>query len=215
MDPGPELVGERPGVAQQLLGGERKPLDPDAHLDPAVRGAVLGVERTRVVREPVEIVLVGRHVVREHGSDADLLGGVRERLQLAVHVVDRRHAAPNRLGVAGQRRPVRALGVERPDHGVPAGLQVLPQRKVIAPPFAQRGVVMQIDQPGHHHLSGGVNHRRAFGPHRIFGPGDRRDPIPVDHDRSAEQHVVVIVEGQDDPVADDQPLAHAHDPFGR
>ena len=41
-----------------------------------------------------------RDVVREHGADADLLGGVGERLELAVHVVDRRDAALDRLAVA-------------------------------------------------------------------------------------------------------------------
>ena len=53
------------------------------------------------------------------------------------------------------------------DHRVPAGLEVLPERKVIAPPLPERRVVVEVDEAGHHDLVGRVDHRRPVGRHRV------------------------------------------------
>ncbi len=109
VDPGAELVRERSRVAEKLLGGERQPLDPDQDLDPAVGRAVLRAEGGLVVGERVEVVLVGRDVVRQDGADAELLGGLRKRLELPVHVVDGRHAALDRLASSSRAPPSRRI----------------------------------------------------------------------------------------------------------
>ncbi len=173
---------------------------------------LLRPEGLLVVGERVEIVLIRRDVVREDRADADLLGRLGERAELAVHVVDGRDAALDRLAVARERGPVRRLRVERADHRVPAGLQVLPERQVIAPPFAEGGVVVEVDEPRHDDLVGGVEDSCAVSVRSLAG-GDLRDPVVVDDDRPAEVHVVVVVQRDDDRVPDDDSLAHCSLPL--
>jgi hypothetical protein len=126
MDPGAQVVGHGPGVAQQPLRGQRQPLDADVDLDPAVGLAVVVPVGLLVDLQSVQVVLVVGDVVGQHRPDPDLFGRGGQRVQAAVHVVDGGDAAPDRLGIAGQRGPVSGVVIQRPDDRVPAGLQVLP-----------------------------------------------------------------------------------------
>ncbi len=213
VDAGAQLVGQRPGVAEQPGGGQRQPLDPDVHLDPPVPQAVHGVVGVLVVLQRVQVVLGQRHVVGQHGPDADVLRGPAQVRQPAVHVVDRSDPALDRLEVARRRRPVRGLGVQGPDERVPAGLQVLPQRQVVAEALGDRGVVVQVDQAGHDDLAGRVDDLVALARSPRERPlADLGDPVAVQHQVPAEVHLVGVVDGQHRAAGDDD-SAHARAPM--
>jgi hypothetical protein len=67
---------------------------------------------------------------------------------------------------------------------------------------------MEVDQARHHDLAGGVDLGRPRAVDRVLGGGDRSDPVAIDDHGAAEMHIAGIVEGQDDAVADDQPVTH-------
>src|SRR6202042_1602530 len=139
VDAGAQFVGEGAGVAAQFWGGQRQPFDADVDLDPAVAQAVYRVVGVLVVSQGVQVVLGQRHVVGQHGPDADVVRGPAQVGQPAVHVVDRGDPALDRLEVARGRGPVGGLGVQGADERVPAGVQVLPQRQVVAEALGDRG----------------------------------------------------------------------------
>ena len=168
-------------------------------------GAVLRSEGSLVVGQRVEVVLVGGDVVRENGADPDLLGRIGECLELAIHVVDRRDSALNRLAVACERGPVSRFRIERPDYRVPAGLQVLPEGKMVAVTLAERCVVVEIDEPWHHDLRRRVDQTRA--PRVDGGSRDVDNSVSLDYDGRAEKDIVRVVHGDDDAVANDDALA--------
>ena len=116
-----------------------------------------GVVGVLVVLQGVQVVLGQGHVVGQHGPDADVVRGPAQVGQAAVHVVDGGDPALDRLEVARGRGPVGRVGVQGADERVPAGVQVLPQRQVVAEALGDRGVVVQVDQAGHDDLAGRVD----------------------------------------------------------
>ena len=215
MDACAQVVGERAGLLQETFRSERQPLDPDVDLDTAVGGAVGGLVGGLVVLERVQVVLVVRDVVPQDRADADLLGRASQRTQLAVHVVHGGDPALDRFAVAGERGPVGLLGVQRSDDRIPAGLQVLPEREVVAPALADGRVEMQVHQTRHHRLPLGVDDLGAVGAvagGHVGAGAHIHDAVPFDHHGAAEDDVVGVVHRDDGSVPDDDAIAHGCSP---
>jgi hypothetical protein len=151
------------------------------------------------------------HDVGQHGPDPYLVGRLRHRLDVAVHVVHGRHAEPDRFRVAEQRAPIDGFGIDGPNQRVPERVEVHGQREVIGPASPESGVVMEIDQTGEHGTAsrvedGGAGRRAS--PY-VRGRAHGADPVAVDRDGAIEEHIMVFVQRDDDGVVYQQHLGSA------
>ena len=139
VDPGVEVVGERAGVRQQ--GPRRRAGATRSRCRPrSGRSRRRSTARRRSGCPPACRGRARRRRCRwtaRRGSRSPRRPSPRPS-ELAVHVVDGGDAALDRLAVARERGPVRLLRVQRADDRIPAGLEVLPQRQVVAPALAER-----------------------------------------------------------------------------
>ena len=142
-------------LEQEVLRGQGQPLDADEHLHSAVGGAVV---RRKDSSLSASVSSCARPSATSFESTARMpIFSAASASAPSCRYMSLTAVTPHLIARCSCKRgPVRRLRAERPDHRVPAGLEVLPERQVVAPALADRGVVVQVDEPGEDDLVGGV-----------------------------------------------------------
>ena len=169
--------------------------------------------RRRLRLEGLEVVvalLVG-DVGHEGGPDAEQVGDLGRALHEAPHVHHRRGAAPERLGVAEQRRRLGDLRGHRLVGGVDVGLEPVPQRHRLGGAAQQARVEVAVVQPGDHRVAGGVDDlgalRAGVGVEDL-DRADGDDRVALDEHRARVEGDLGAGHGEDDAVADEGADGH-------